>query len=313
MVDPIFSLKLKIGSLDVTEAPFITVGDTLTVEVLSNLDPANDLVSLKVIRQSDDAEIIIDGAGHHLRDRNISYLNSLHFDTSSLIPGGYEFYIETSNSGSQGLYLKSESISLVDNSPHQEGEENEDAGADYVEFLDDEPRSDLVIISSDGVVTLTIPGDMMVNDTQWSALESLKIVPIELSHEDEIAAYNVTPEGLSISTPVVLKVDYGEITSQVANKSNTVIKMYEKGEWVSVETAVNESSGILCVNVGHLNDFKIFAEVGPVPSPVTVPGPVVTTSPPATATPKEEPGFEAIFAVTCLLAVAFTLVRRDEK
>ncbi len=179
VVNPIFSLKLKIGSLDVTEAPFITVGDTLTVEVLSNLDPANDLVSLKVIRQSDDAEIIIDGAGHHLRDRNISYLNSLHFDTSSLIPGGYEFYIETSNSGSQGLYLKSESISLVDNSPHQEGEENEDAGADYVEFLDDEPRSDLVIISSDGVVTLTIPGDMMVNDTQWSALESLKIVPIE--------------------------------------------------------------------------------------------------------------------------------------
>jgi|GEM_PF-4984012 len=45
---------------------------------------------------------------------------------------------------------------------------------------------------------------------------------------------------------------------QVANKSNTVIKMYEKGEWVSVETAVNESLGTLSVDMGHLDDFAIF-------------------------------------------------------
>lgn len=310
---PKLSLKLKIGTLDITEAPFITIGDALTVEVSSNLDLQNDLVSLKVIRKSDDAEMIIDGAGQQLWDRNISYLNGLQFDTSNLVPGGYEFYIETKVSASQGLYLKSESIFIGDESPKQEDGMGEDTVTSAEEILHNETKSEMVVVSSDGVVTLKIPIDIEVDEAQFIALESLQIVPIELQNEDEIAAYSVTPKGLSVGANMVLEVDYREIVPRSTGKYNTVIKMYEKGEWVTVETRVNESSGILSADIDRLDDLMIFEEVGPVPSEVPEQEPVITTPPPATATPKEEPGFGAIITVTSLIAVAFTLMKLNRE
>ncbi|MDY6966486.1 MAG: PGF-CTERM sorting domain-containing protein [Halobacteriota archaeon] len=328
--DPILVLHLKRGSLDISDAPFVTIGDILTVDITSNLDTANDTVSLKVIRLSDGVEINQDGAGHYLKDRSISYLDGLNFDTSNLKTGDYDFYLQTKSSAAQGLDLRSESVSLADEtSPHKDDDEGEDTVPPQIPTNEHgRTTSEILILSSDGKVSLSIPKETLVIDSKGEVVKEINITHITPMEDDSntSAAYNISIDILTFDPPVDLIVEYDpEKIPKGANESDIVIKMYIDGEWASFETMVDESEDTVSAKIDRLNNFALFAEVKVSPSPTMVPTPTVTTEPPEESTqeptlqpdavqePEEEPGFGAVFTITGLLAVAYLMTRRDRR
>jgi len=88
-----------------------------------------------------------------------------------------------------------------------------------------------------------------------------------------------------------------------------VIYTYEAGGWKALKTTVVGNKAT--TKVTHFSTFVLFAEEKVVVTPTPTPTP--TVPPPVTPTPTPKPptpGFEAVFAIAGLLAVAYLVLRK---
>lgn len=146
-----------------------------------------------------------------------------------------------------------------------------------------------------------------------------------IASEADVTVTNVkvSPESVEVGENVTM-------TATVVNVGNTtenvtiVFKVNEEEiESVNVTVAANATKMVECVvardAVGTYNvtvdDVNATFTVLPIPTPTPTPTPVVTPTPTPeetpTPTPAPTPGFEVIFAIAGILAVAYMVLRRN--
>ena len=131
-------------------------------------------------------------------------------------------------------------------------------------------------------------------------------------------AYDFGPSGATFSEPVEISITFDPADFKGLTP---VIYMYDETakEWKRLDTTIVGNKAI--AKVTHFTTFVLFGEKVPLltptptPSPTPTPpvSPVAPTTPTPTPTPSPSPtppGFEAIFAVAGLLAIAYLVLRR---
>jgi len=167
--------------------------------------------------------------------------------------------------------------------------------------------------------TLTITAGIIVNDEAGKPLSTsitMTSTPATAEKIGAIAAYDFGPSGTTFSTPIDLVITYDP--ADVPAGAELVIKMYDgtAKAWIDLETTVDTVAHTATAKVSHFTIFALFATKPEVtPTPIATPTiPTVTPTPTLTPTPTEKvPGFEAVFAIAGLLAVAYLVVRRKRK
>ena len=133
-------------------------------------------------------------------------------------------------------------------------------------------------------------------------------------------AYDFGPGGATFSEPVEISITFDPADFEGLTP---VIYMYDETakEWKRLDTTIVDNKAI--AKVTHFTTFVLFGEKVP-PSPTPTPTPILTPTPPLPGTPMPSPtptptpspspsptpGFEAIFAVAGLLAIAYLVLWR---
>lgn len=173
--------------------------------------------------------------------------------------------------------------------------------------------SNVAIASSDEGVVVTISEGTTALDAYGKPLKHIEIIPISLP--GTIAAYKITPDGVTFFPPVELKIKYEP--SEVI-ESDLVVKMYKDKKWSLLETTVEQPKYSISVSIGHSGIFALFSER--IPTTTETETSTVTQSPiPPKSTPTftpipsprwQIPGFEATFTIVVIFAVAYLIRRR---
>ena len=128
-------------------------------------------------------------------------------------------------------------------------------------------------------------------------------------------AYEFGPTGAKFSVPVEISFAFDPAKFKDATPT---IYMYEAG-WKRLDTTIVDNKAI--AKVDHFTTFALFAEkvapsptptppLTPTPSPTVTMSPLPSPSPMPSPSPSPTPGFEALFAVAGLLAIAYLVLRR---
>jgi hypothetical protein len=137
--------------------------------------------------------------------------------------------------------------------------------------------------------------------------------------EGTVAAYDLRQNGVKFEPSVDFCINYDHAKiPEGATESDLVIKILENGTWTLIETTVNMTTHTATTKLSHFTVFALFAEVVPAPTPEVAPmsiptPPEVTPTPSPTPSPTPTPCFEAVFAIACLFAVAYLVLRKKRK
>lgn len=182
-----------------------------------------------------------------------------------------------------------------------------------------EVTSTVTAPSADGKAVVTIYEETIAKDAAGSPLTSVTVTPPSAlpagvpSGANYVGyAYTFGPEGAKFSKPVTISITFD---SAKYEGKTPVIHVYEAGAWKALATTVVGNKATATVT--HFSTFVLFAaEEEVTPTPTTTPTlkrtPTATPSPTPTPTP-EGPGFEAVFAIAGLLAVAYLVLRRRKR
>jgi subtilisin len=179
-------------------------------------------------------------------------------------------------------------------------------------------RYTVTLTSRDKNALLEIPKGTTVLDAQGNPLTtSISILRMPL--EGTVAAYDLRQNGVKFEPSVDFCINYDHAKiPEGATESDLVIKMLENGTWTLIETTVNMTTHTATTKLSHFTVFALFAEVVPAPTPEVAPmsiptPPEVTPTPSPTPSPTPTPCFEAVFAIACLFAVAYLVLRKKRK
>ena len=200
---------------------------------------------------------------------------------------------------------------------------------------------DVVITSSDEKVVLKIQGGTMASDLIGNPLRLVKFYPVEIG---ALAAYDVQPDGASFAPPAHLSITYDPSKIQEgASEADLLVKMYEDGNWIPLETTIDTSTHTASSELFHFTVFGVFVDKSKVvKSTVVTPTPEESAPeepsnepPPKKNTPpepvfesavwsgepvegaeeeevEEEPGFEVAVALSAI-AVSTLFTKKREK
>ncbi|MGB2727259.1 MAG: PGF-CTERM sorting domain-containing protein [Halobacteriota archaeon] len=182
-----------------------------------------------------------------------------------------------------------------------------------------EVTSTVTAPSADGKAVVTISAETIAKDAAGSPLTSVTVTqPSALpagapSGANYVGyAYTFGPAGATFSKPVTISITFD--TAKYEGKT-PVIHVYEAGAWKALATTVVGNRATATVT--HFSTFVLFAAeevITPTPTATPTPKPTPTATPSLTPTPTPEgPGFEAVFAIAGLLAVAYLVLRRKRK
>jgi len=182
-----------------------------------------------------------------------------------------------------------------------------------------EVKSTVTATSTDAKASATISAETIAKDAAGSPLTSVTVTqPSALpagapSGANYVGyAYTFGPEGAKFSKPVTISITFDPAKYE---GKTPVIHTYEAGAWKALATTVVGNKATATVT--HFSTFVLFAAeevITPTPTPTPTPKPTPTATPSPTPTPTPEgPGFEAVFAIAGLLAVAYLVLRRKRK
>ncbi|MGB2841051.1 MAG: NosD domain-containing protein [Halobacteriota archaeon] len=182
-----------------------------------------------------------------------------------------------------------------------------------------EVKTSVTAPSADGKAVVTIYEETIAKDAAGSPLTSVTVTqPSALpagapSGANYVGyAYNFGPEGATFSKPVTISITFD--TAKFEGKT-PVIHVSEAGAWKALATTVVGNKATATVT--HFSTFVLFAAeevITPTPTATPTPKPTPTATPSPTPTPTPEgPGFEAVFAIAGLLAVAYLVLRRKKR
>jgi subtilisin len=179
-------------------------------------------------------------------------------------------------------------------------------------------RYTVTLTSRDENALLKIPKGTTVLDAQGNPLTtSISILRMPL--EGTVAAYDLRQNGVKFEPSVEFIINYDPAKiPEGATESDLVIKMLENGTWTLIETTINMTAHTATTKLSHFTVFALFAAVVPAPTPEVAPmsiptPPEVTPMPSPTPSPTPTPCFEAVFAIACLFAVAYQVLRKKRK
>jgi len=187
-----------------------------------------------------------------------------------------------------------------------------------------EVKTSVTAKSADAKATAIITAGTIAKDAAGKPLTMVIITPPSVLPAAPPAtvsyvgyAYNFGPEGATFEPAIEISIEFDP--AKFEGKA-PVIYTYEAGKWVRLDTRIEDNKAI--AKVDHFSTFVLFGEeVPPTPSPTptptatpTMPPVSPTPSPTPTPTPKPGiPGYEAVFAIAGLLAVAYLVLRRNRK
>lgn len=163
--------------------------------------------------------------------------------------------------------------------------------------------SDVVINSSDEKVVLKIQSGTMALDLIGNPLRLVEFYPVEIG---ALAAYDVQPDGASFAPPAHLSITYDPSKIQEgASEADLLVKMYEDGNWIPLETTIDTSTHTATSELFHFTVFGVFVDKSKVvKSTVVTPTSEESTTeesvpkepsnePPPKENPPQEPVFES--------------------
>ncbi|MBA7555406.1 hypothetical protein ES705_48068 [subsurface metagenome] len=182
-----------------------------------------------------------------------------------------------------------------------------------------EVKSTVTAPSADGKAVVTIYEETIAKDAAGSPLTSVTVtqpsaLPAGVPSGANYVGYAYTfgPTGATFSKPVTISITFD--TAKYEGKT-PVIHVYEAGAWKALATTVAGNKATATVT--HFSTFVLFAAeevITPTPTATPTPKPTPTATPSPTPTPTPEgPGFEAVFAIAGLLAVAYLVLRRKKR
>ncbi|MDI6886712.1 MAG: PGF-CTERM sorting domain-containing protein, partial [archaeon] len=197
-----------------------------------------------------------------------------------------------------------------------------------------EVTSTVTATSADGKASVTIPAGTIARDAAGNPLAEVSLTlpsalpaSVPVGTEYVGIAIQLGPSGATFSQPVEISITFDPAKFE---GKIPVIYVYEAGAWKALETTIVDCGALphdpaspvrACKAIAKVDHFSAFAllavSVAPTPTPVVTPTPTITPTPAPiptpTPTPKpwwKIPGFEAVFAILGLLAVAYLLRRR---
>ena len=190
-----------------------------------------------------------------------------------------------------------------------------------------EVKASVTAKSADAKATATITAGTIAKDAAGKPLTKVTITPPSVLPAAPPAtvsyvgyAYNFGPEGATFEPAIEISIEFDPAKFE---GKTPVIYTYEAGNWVRLDTRIEDNKAI--AKVDHFSTFVLFGEEKVTP-PTTTPTatPTVTIPPTATPTPTptptatptatpKPPGFEAVFAIAGLLAIAYLVLRQKKK
>ena len=188
-----------------------------------------------------------------------------------------------------------------------------------------EVKASVTAKSADAKAAATITAGTIAKDAAGKPLAKVTITPPSVLPAAPPAtvsyvgyAYNFGPEGATFEPAIEISIEFDPAKFE---GKTPVIYTYEAGNWVRLDTRIEDNKAI--AKVDHFSTFVLFGEeVPPTPTPTPAVTPTATPtatpsptpSPTPTPTPKPGiPGYEAVFAIAGLLAVAYLVLRRNRK
>ena len=183
-----------------------------------------------------------------------------------------------------------------------------------------EVKTSVTAKSADAKAAATITAGTIAKDAAGKPLTMITITPPSVLPAAPPAgvsyvgyAYNFGPEGATFEPAIEISIEFDPAKFE---GKTPVIYTYEAGKWVKLDTRIEDNKAI--AKVDHFSTFVLFGEekvvITPTPTPtatLTMPPVSPTPSPTPTPTPKPGiPGYEAVFAIAGLLAVAYLVLRR---
>jgi len=190
-------------------------------------------------------------------------------------------------------------------------------------------ESTVTAASADAKAAATITAGTIAKDAAGKPLAKVTITPPSVLPAAPPAtvsyvgyAYNFGPAGATFNPAIEISIEFDPAKFE---GKTPVIYTYEDeaGKWVRLDTRIEDNKAI--AKVDHFSTFVLFGEEKVTP-PTTTPTatPTVTIPPTATPTPTptptatptatpKPPGFEAVFAIAGLLAIAYLVLRQKKK
>ena len=249
-----------------------------------------------------------------------------------------ETYATTVTATSEGNLTKSDSVTVITTvevtptpTPYYGGGGGGGAAAPAVgageTSVSTEPtgevKTSVTAKSADAKAAVTIPAGTIAKDAAGKPLAKVTITPPSVLPAAPPAtvsyvgyAYNFGPEGATFEPAIEISIEFDPTKFE---GKTPVIYTYEAGKWVRLDTRIEDNKAI--AKVDHFSTFVLFGEekvvITPTPTPTatpTMPPVSPTPSPTPTPTPKPGiPGYEAVFTIAGLLAVAYLVLRRKRK
>ena len=137
--------------------------------------------------------------------------------------------------------------------------------------------------SSDGKAKLIIPAGTIALDANGKPLDSVRIVPTKVG--GTFAAYDLRPSGAVFKPYATFTLTYDP--AEVPEGTRLIVKTYEGGKWVALETKVDTVKHTATAKLYHFTLFGLFEQnKAEKPRPVTVQTQIQATTP--TKTPSSD-------------------------
>ena len=133
--------------------------------------------------------------------------------------------------------------------------------------------STTILLSPDETTFLKIPEGTTALDAEKNPLKSIRIRSTSVG--GTLAAYNLGPDGATFNPEISLTVSYNP--NDVPEEKTIVIKMYDGGKWIPLETIVDTVTNTAEAKISHFTIFALFLEESTVTSTSdSVPTPINT-------------------------------------
>ena len=109
--------------------------------------------------------------------------------------------------------------------------------------------------SSDGKAKVILSEGITVLNSDIKPLESISITPMKVG--GTVAAYNFGPDGATFDPKIEIKIKFDP--KNVTGK-DVVIKMFNDGKWIKLETTVDSTTNTATAKVKHFTVFALFTK-----------------------------------------------------